>query len=60
MKPNKEKQNNNLIFHNISSIQENGEENNKVFITKPETINSIRIFYVVFDRKELDFDNITI
>jgi hypothetical protein len=41
------------------SIDENYEKKQKAYISMTETTSSIRIFYVVYDSKELDFHNLT-
>jgi len=41
------------------SIDENYEKKQKAYISITETTSSIRIFYVVYDSKELDFHNLT-
>ena len=43
---------------NSFSIHENQEKKQKTYISKTETTNSIRIFYVVSDSKKIDFNNI--
>ena len=43
---------------NSCNIHENQEKKQKTYISKTETTNSIRIFYVVSDDKKLDFNNI--
>jgi hypothetical protein len=56
MKTNNEKQKTLLNSSlNSCSIHENQEKKQKTYISKTETTNSIRIFYVVSDYKELDF-----
>lgn len=40
------------------SIHENQEKKQNTYISKTKTTNSIRIFYVVTDSKELDFNNL--
>lgn len=54
----KKSENQKTLLSLNSCNHENHEKKQKVFISKTETTNSMRIFYVVYDSKVLDFNNI--
>ena len=58
MKTESKKQKTLLNLSLNSCNHENQEKKQKTFISETETSNSMRIFYVVSDRKEQDFNNV--
>jgi len=57
MKTKSEKQKTLLNLSLNSCNHENQEKKQKTFISKAETINSLRIFYVISDSKEIELKN---